>query len=64
MLVLTRRIGESLTIGNPSSITLTVLGIRGNNIRIGIEAPKEIAIHREEVFDRIKSEGDKTEEAA
>ncbi len=53
MLILTRRPGETVMIGN--EVTVTVLGIKGNPIRIGIEAPKEVGVHREEVFLRINS---------
>ena len=53
MLILTRRIGESLIIGN-QEITITILGQKGNQIRIGIEAPKDVSVHREEVFRRIQ----------
>jgi len=53
MLILTRRIGESLIIGN-QEITITILGQKGNQIRIGIEAPKNVSVHREEVFMRIQ----------
>jgi len=53
MLILTRRIGESLIIGN-QEITITILGQKGNQIRIGIEAPKNVSVHREEVFRRIQ----------
>ena len=56
MLVLTRRIGETLIIGEEGSITVTVLGIKGNQIKIGVNAPKDIPVHREEIFQRILSE--------
>ena len=54
MLVLTRRVNETLMIGD--DVTLTVLGIKGNQVRIGVNAPKEVAVHREEIYDRIKAE--------
>ncbi len=54
MLILTRRAGETVMIG--SDITITVLGVKGNQVRIGINAPKDVAVHREEIYERIKSE--------
>lgn len=54
MLILTRRVGETLMIGN--DVSVTVLGVKGNQVRIGVNAPKEVAVHREEIFERIQSE--------
>jgi carbon storage regulator len=54
MLILTRRVGETVMIGN--EVTVTVLGVKGNQVRIGINAPKNVAVHREEIFERIKRE--------
>jgi len=54
MLILTRRVGETLKVGN--DVDVTVLGVKGNQIRIGIKAPKNVAVHREEIFDRIQRE--------
>ena len=58
MLILTRRVGETLMIGD--HVSVTVLGVKGNQVRIGVNAPREVAVHREEIFDRIQREHDST----
>lgn len=54
MLILTRKIGETVMIGE--EVTVTVLGVKGNQVRLGINAPKDVTVHREEIFVRIKGE--------
>lgn len=60
MLILTRRVGETLMIGD--EVTVTVLGVKGNQVRIGVNAPKDVSVHREEIYERIKRE-DQADEA-
>ena len=57
MLILTRRVGESLMVGE--EITVTVLGVKGNQVRIGVNAPRDVAVHREEIYNRIHEEDSK-----
>lgn len=54
MLILTRRISESIIVGD--DVKITVLGVKGNQVRLGIDAPKEVTVHREEIYERIKHE--------
>lgn len=56
MLILTRRVGETVVIGN--DVDVTVLGVKGNQVRLGVKAPKEIAVHREEIYERICRENE------
>ncbi len=56
MLILTRRVGETLMVGD--EVTVTVLGVKGNQVRIGVNAPKDVAVHREEIYERIHKDPD------
>ena len=59
MLILTRRVGEAVVIGE--EVTVTVLGVKGNQVRIGVNAPKSVSVHRDEIFERIKNERESNE---
>ncbi len=61
MLILTRRVGETLMIGD--DVTVTVLGVKGNQVRIGVNAPRDVAVHREEIYERIKLENTNVNES-
>ena len=56
MLILTRRVGETLMIGD--QITVTILGVKGNQVRVGVHAPKDVSVHREEIYERIQGENE------
>lgn len=60
MLILTRRVGETLMVGD--DVTVTVLGVKGNQVRIGVDAPKDVAVHREEIYQRIQNEKDEEQD--
>lgn len=59
MLILTRRVGETLMVGD--EVTVTVLGVKGNQVRLGVNAPKHVAVHREEIYNRIQDEDEEGE---
>jgi carbon storage regulator len=60
MLILTRRVGEALMVGG--NVTVTVMGVKGNQVRLGINAPKDVTVHREEIYDRVQQENVRREE--
>lgn len=61
MLILTRRVNETVMVGN--DVTITILGVKGNQVRIGVNAPKDVAVHRQEIYERIQNEGKEGGEA-
>ena len=62
MLILTRRVGETVVIGN--DVDVTVLGVKGNQVRLGVKAPREVSVHREEIYKRIKDEAEEPRKSA
>lgn len=62
MLILTRRVGETLMVGD--DVTVTVLGVKGNQVRIGVNAPKDVSVHREEIYQRIQKEKSEAQKAS
>lgn len=62
MLILTRRVGETLMVGD--DVTVTVLGVKGNQVRIGVNAPKDVGVHREEIYQRIQKEKEDAKKSA
>lgn len=62
MLILTRRVGETLMVGD--EVTVTVLGVKGNQVRIGVNAPKDVPVHREEIYQRIQKEKSDAQQSA
>jgi len=61
MLILTRRVGETLMVGD--DVTVTVLGVKGNQVRIGVNAPKDVSVHREEIYQRIQKEKEEAKQS-
>ena len=61
MLILTRRVGETLMVGD--DVPVTVLGVKGNQVRIGVNAPKDVSVHREEIYQRIQKEKSETQQS-